>query len=118
MSEGEVIQVVLPPGLREPFEAWLRSRGLNLVHLPLGDDDAMRTYIIGFAVAGTREESGDTPEPCRGFRWIGQSFASCDECGKPAWEHEGEMRLRDGAGPFGGKDDWELRPWKHGEAEA
>jgi hypothetical protein len=53
---------------------------------------------------------------CMGFRWIGQSFACCDGCGRPAWEHAGEMRLRAGATPFGG--DWELRPWKPGEAEA
>ena len=58
------------------------------------------------------------PADCPGFRWIGQSFASCDGCGKPAWEHEGEMRLREGAGPFGGDGDWELRPWGPGEAEA
>ena len=55
---------------------------------------------------------------CRGFWWIGQSFSSCDECGRPAWEHEGEMRLRDGATPFGGDDCWELRPWGPGEADA
>jgi hypothetical protein len=34
---------------------------------------------------------------CRGFRWIGQSFATCDGCGKPAWEHDGMLRLREGA---------------------
>jgi hypothetical protein len=55
---------------------------------------------------------------CRGFRWVGQSFTCCDECGRPAWEHRGEMRLRDGATPFGGDGDWELRPWGPGEADA
>lgn len=29
--------------------------------------------------------SGDTT--CRIFAWIGQSFESCDGCGKPYWEH-------------------------------
>ncbi len=24
---------------------------------------------------------------CDGFRWIGQTFASCDDCGQPYWEH-------------------------------
>ena len=38
--------------------------------------------------------------------------------GRPAWEHEGEMRLRDGASFDGGDGDWELRPWKPGEADA
>jgi hypothetical protein len=28
------------------------------------------------------------------------------------------MRLRDDATPFGDDSDWELRPWKPGEAEA
>ena len=55
---------------------------------------------------------------CRGFCWVGQSFSSCDDCGRPAWEHEGVMRLRDDATPFGDGDLWELRPWEPGEAEA
>jgi hypothetical protein len=55
---------------------------------------------------------------CYGFRWAGQSFTSCDGCGRPAWEHRGEMRLRDGATPFAGGGDWELRPWGPGEADA
>jgi hypothetical protein len=25
---------------------------------------------------------------CGGFVWIGQSFAHCDECGDPFWEHD------------------------------
>ena len=24
---------------------------------------------------------------CHVFQWIGQSFRSCDRCGRPAWEH-------------------------------
>jgi hypothetical protein len=65
-------------------------------------------------------DAAPTPEPdCPGFQWIGQSFATCDRCGKPAWEHESEMRLREGAKlAIGGAWDWELRPWKPGEAEA
>ena len=69
-----------------------------------------RTYI---SIAIPEPE----PEPCLGFWWIGQSFASCDNCGRPAWEHEGEMRPREGAGPFS-DDGCEMRPWKAGEAEA
>jgi hypothetical protein len=68
-------------------------------------------------------EADPVPEvasDCPGFKWIGQSFATCDGCGKPAWEHEGEMRLRKGAKlvSAGSEGDWELRPWKPGEAEA
>lgn len=29
--------------------------------------------------------SGD--KTCYIFAWIGQSFESCDDCGKPYWEH-------------------------------
>lgn len=54
--------------------------------------------------------------PCAdGFHWIGQSFATCDMCGLPAWEHEGEARLVEDAGPFA--DQWEMRPWEPGQAE-
>lgn len=58
---------------------------------------------------------------CRGFRWIGQSFASCDGCGKPAWEHDGMLGLREGMTALSvgaGDDVWEVIPWKPGEAEA
>ena len=40
---------------------------------------------------------------CDVFRWVGQSFRSCDDCGKPFWEHH--FRHRYGpelqGGPFG-----------------
>lgn len=56
--------------------------------------------------------------PCaEGFHWIGQSFAYCDRCGLPAWEHEGYAELPEGTGPFG-TDEWVLRPWKPGERDA
>lgn len=41
---------------------------------------------------------------CAGFRWIGQPFSSCEECGQPYWEHTHEDRgtRRDGTHvPFG-----------------
>lgn len=48
-----------------------------------------------------------TRTPCvDGFHWLGQSFATCDLCGQPAWEHAGMHT------PAG------LQPWKDGEAEA
>ncbi|MFC8531874.1 hypothetical protein [Nocardia sp. NPDC057227] len=40
-----------------------------------------------------------TPAPgeaCAGFAWLGQSFAYCDRCARPFWEHTHEDRLRDG----------------------
>ena len=58
------------------------------------------------------------PEPCLGFRWIGQPWTSCDGCGRPAWEHEGMLFLKEGAGPFGSDEDWEMRPWTPGRWDA
>lgn len=31
----------------------------------------------------------ELPKECRGFHWIGQAWTSCDNCGRPVWEHEG-----------------------------
>jgi hypothetical protein len=55
--------------------------------------------------------------PCpEGFHWIGQSFAVCDKCALPAWEHEGvSTPARDNPFDNGG---WVLRPWAPGEREA
>lgn len=33
---------------------------------------------------------------CEGFAWIGQSFAHCDRCGHPYWEHTHDEQVRDG----------------------
>lgn len=56
-------------------------------------------------------------KPCpEGFHWIGQSLAACDQCGLPAWDHEG---LADGSrdNPFSDAP-FTLRPWEPGEREA
>lgn len=37
---------------------------------------------------------------CRGFWWIGQSLEYCDNCGQPAWEHDGMHGYPEGTGPF------------------
>jgi len=39
---------------------------------------------------------------CAGFEWLGQSFATCDGCGRPYWEHEFDMVLGNGG--------WERTP--------
>ncbi|MFE9127054.1 hypothetical protein ACFYOF_16815 [Streptomyces sp. NPDC007148] len=52
---------------------------------------------------------------CQGFVWIGQSFATCDRCGQPAWDHEGEEVPADGAGLL--DDRRAVRPWKPGQAD-
>lgn len=84
-----------------------------------GEFRLMGEVIGGGRAAGERVAAAPATPDCPGFQWIGQSFATCDGCGKPAWEHGGEMRLREGAKlVIGGTGDWELRPWKPGEAEA
>lgn len=37
---------------------------------------------------------------CRAFQWIGQSIATCDGCGKPIFEHDGDSHSH--GGPFSG----------------
>lgn len=49
---------------------------------------------------------------CRWFVWVGQPWTSCEVCGRPAWDHDGEA-VPDGQ-PFTrliGK------PWRDGEAD-
>lgn len=41
----------------------------------------------------------DARPACEAFWWIGQSFAHCDNCGKPYWEHTHDWR-RGGAVPI------------------
>lgn len=71
-----------------------------------------RTYIT------VNVPAPEPPKACEGFRWIGQSWASCDGCGRPAWEHEGMAVLKEGSGPFGTGMDWEVRPWAPGHWDA
>lgn len=32
-------------------------------------------------------------QACETFRWVGQPFTSCDECGLPYWEHTHEHQV-------------------------
>jgi hypothetical protein len=57
----------------------------------------------------------EQPPVCEGFQWIGQSFATCDRCGHPAWDHQGEDVAAEGAGPFDGRRT--VRLWEPGEAD-
>lgn len=47
-AEPEVIQVILPPALRESFEEWLHNHNQALVPLHLADE-GIPTFIIGIA---------------------------------------------------------------------
>jgi hypothetical protein len=61
-------------------------------------------------------QAEDSKPVCEGFQWVGQSFAICERCGQPAWEHAGEELPAEGADPFDTRRT--VRPWKPGEADA
>ena len=48
-----------------------------------------------------RDSQTSEPYVCEGFAWVGQSFASCEECGRPYWEHSHDRRSGGSDGPFG-----------------
>ncbi len=57
-------------------------------------------------------------KPCpEGFHWIGQPFTSCDQCGLPAWDHDGMADFVP-TSPVDMAAKPILRPWKPGEREA
>jgi hypothetical protein len=66
--------------------------------------------------AAEPDQTDQTPVVCEGFQWIGQSFATCDRCGQPAWDHAGEDVAAEGAGPFDYRRT--VRLWEPGEADA
>jgi hypothetical protein len=72
-----------------------------------GDYKAERLALDRLAVMERDACSGGDGDRCRrattdphGFRWVGQSFASCDGCGQPYWEHDYDERPGPGSGPF------------------
>ena len=75
------------------------------------------TYTVEPAPAvGGADQTDATPVVCEGFQWIGQSFATCDRCGQPAWNHTGQDVPVKGAGLFDHRRT--VRPWEPGEADA
>ncbi|NUU26026.1 MAG: hypothetical protein HOV68_31685 [Streptomycetaceae bacterium] len=69
---------------------------------------------------GEQQTEEAKPEPtappvCEGFVWIGQSLATCDRCGQPAWDHTGEEVPVEGAAPFDNRRT--VRPWEPGQAD-
>ena len=42
----------------------------------------------------------DEETPCRGFRWMGQPFEHCEDCGRDLREHEGLAWHDRSASPF------------------
>lgn len=86
--------------------AGISVRPLHAAHVVSKLTDA------GYSIVGPSETHVDnggikrdsqTSEPyvCEGFAWVGQSFASCEECGRPYWEHSHDRRSGGSDGPFG-----------------
>lgn len=77
--------------------------------ITLGLKQAWGELCTALEASGIETVPEPTPEPvrpCEGFAWIGQALTSCDECGRPVWEHPGERRHSD---PF--SDAYEVEPW-------
>lgn len=122
-----------PYGSTEPTHAECDLRGtvghqVGVCHCTGYDDSRATAKLVWQRVGEQRgrplEQFPPAPAetPCpEGFHWIGQSFACCDKCGLPAWEHDGNAVPRDRSTPFSTVPDeefWVLSPWKDGQREA
>lgn len=67
-----------------------------------GNDRLVEEYLL--------HEPRPPKPPCPGFAWIGQPITSCDNCGKPAWDHDYDQRVDRDASPFA-HDGWKYVPW-------
>ena len=68
-------------------------------------------------MTGGKVVATDAPEePCDVFEWVGQSFRSCDACGRPFWEHHFRRPLGSEmtGGPFSQQEE-EPIPLSHEE---
>lgn len=85
-------------------------RGARLI-----EDELRRRAEETQETATDDTDQTDASPVCEGFVWIGQSFATCDRCGQPAWEHVGEEIPVEGSDPFDNR--WTVRPWEPGQAD-
>jgi hypothetical protein len=97
LKDGVVLKLRYPGG--ETVEAGMTDAEAEQLLRDL--TAAVRDRKRSEGVIGARPREPE--KPCAGFQWIGQSFASCDRCGKPYWEHTHEERLPEGARLFGSK---------------
>lgn len=122
-----------PYGSTEPIHAECDVRGVvghqaGICHCTGYDSSRATAKLVWQRIGEKRglplEEFPPEPPkaPCaEGFHWIGQSFACCDKCGLPAWEHEGHATARRPESPWSSAPDeeyWVLKPWAPGEREA
>lgn len=101
------------------FAEWLRDHAKRSTW-GMGQRAALLT--VADEIAPKPAPPPEPPKvPCpEGFHWLGQSFAHCDKCGLPAWEHEGTASLPVDRALKSPYDDtrWVLKPWEPGEREA
>ncbi len=77
------------------------------IHGALDDKLTVQALLAAVPVEPEKVEPVEKRQPCPdGFHWIGPSFAHCDQCGFPAWEHEGDHKP---LSPFG--DAFEVVPY-------
>jgi hypothetical protein len=103
---GSICRFVLPPPL--PLPKTLTATGANPTLLT---DEMVRHGVR----KGDPIPEPPKKQPCRGFRWIGQSFTHCDGCGLPFWEHTHDTVLKPGADPFD-DDPFDFVPISHEQA--
>jgi hypothetical protein len=95
---AEAIRRSLAPYGDDPSTGHLAIAAAAVVE-ELHIEEGVDRWFIRKAALTPASEPVATPA-CQGFRWVGQSFASCDGCGQPYWEHECDTKLKPGAGPF------------------
>jgi len=112
------VLAMLAEGLDSGLDRLQCAVALEWAHALLAERDA---GAVPVPVPRRRDGGADTmSEPskaCAGFQWIGQSFAHCDGCGRPYWEHTHDRQIQKDAGPFdlGG---WVLVPITPEQADA
>lgn len=82
----------------------------------LAQDDASGEpwgFVATLVMEWLKEKEVPPPPPppvaCKGFQWIGQPMDRCDGCGRPAWEHDYDERMKKGSSPFSGESEY--LPW-------
>lgn len=80
-----------------------RAEALLPIVADVWDDGAIwaATEVTGDDQKHNWLAEGDNPfrpgytGTCNAFRWVGQSFATCDACGEPYWAHTHRMGVGD-----------------------
>jgi hypothetical protein len=102
---------------------WILGIGCHLpntvdVELRMANEPDEFQIAMAFTLANWRLPAPTQVAACpTGFVWIGQSYAHCEVCSLPAWDHPGWARQHPET-PFDDAALTELVPWRPGEADA